>query len=288
LKILEDNQFRRPVYFAVTVSPDNKLNLDSYMRMDGLAFKVLPVKVSNRRVVDPEIMWTNLNEKFQYRNLNNPKVYYDDNTKSLLGNYRSAFLTLAQYHLTHYEKYKGMQVLNPETRAVEWQNSQERALQVLDRMNEVIPESVIPTDNFQFSMAIGQMYEQLGRPEELDKRLKMILSDKTYDLTPSMKIQFADFIETYRHQPAVAESLVQSLVQADPNFSEGTLWLSNFYARQGQYARGVEVLERWLTRKPEDQQAKAQLQQLKTLAQADSLAKASRSGSAPPDTASEK
>ncbi|MGH7452401.1 MAG: protein O-mannosyl-transferase family, partial [bacterium] len=264
LKILEDNQFRRPVYFAVTVSPDNKLNLDSYMRMDGLAFKVLPVKVSSRRVVDPEIMWTNLNEKFQYRNLNNPKVYYDDNTKSLLGNYRSAFLTLAQYHLTHYEKYKGLQVLNPETRAVEWQNSQERALQVLDRMNEVIPESVIPTDNFQFSMAIGQMYEQLGRAEELDKRLKMILIDQAYNLTPAMKIQFADFIETYRHQPAVAESLVQSLVKADPNFSEGTIWLSNFAARQGQYARGVEILERWLTRKPEDQQAKLQLQQLKT------------------------
>jgi predicted Zn-dependent protease len=137
-------------------------------------------------------------------------------------------------------------------------------------------------------MAIGQMYEQLGRPEELDKRLKMILSDKTYDLTPSMKIQFADFIETYRHQPAVAESLVQSLIKDDPNFSEGTLWLSNFYARQGQHARGIEILERWLTRKPEDQQAKAQLQQLKTLAQADSLAKAGRSASAPTDTASEK
>jgi predicted Zn-dependent protease len=181
-----------------------------------------------------------------------------------------------------------MQALNPETRAVEWQNSQERALQVLDRMNEVIPESVIPTDNFQFSMAIGQMYEQLGRPDELDKRLKVILRDQSYNLTPAMKIQFADFIETYRHQPAVAESLVQSLVTADPNFSEGTIWLSNYYARQGQYARGVETLERWLTRKPEDQQAKAQLQQLKTLAQADSLAKASRSGSAPTDTVSGK
>ncbi len=258
------------------------------MRMDGLAFKVLPVRVNNRRVVDPEIMWTNINEKFLYRNLNNPKVYYDDNTKSLLGNYRSAFLTLAQYHLTHYENYKGLQAMNPESRAVEWQNSKERALQVLDRMNEVMPETVIPPDNFQLSMAIGQMYEQLGRPEELDKRLQMILSDKKYDLTPSIKIQFADFIETYRHQPAVAESLVQALVKADPNFGEGTVWLGNFYARQGQYARGAEIVERWLTRKPEDQQARQQLQQLKTLARADSLVKASRSQNAPADTASGK
>ncbi|MDZ7345039.1 MAG: DUF2723 domain-containing protein, partial [candidate division KSB1 bacterium] len=145
LKILEDTQFRRPIYFAVTVSPENKVNLDSYMRMDGLAFKVLPVKVS-RRLVDPEIMWTNLNEKFLYRNLDNPTVYYDDNTKSLLGNYRSAFLTLAQHHISRYEKHKDTQVLNPETRAWEWQNDRDRALQALDRMAEVIPESVIPPD----------------------------------------------------------------------------------------------------------------------------------------------
>jgi predicted Zn-dependent protease len=116
----------------------------------------------------------------------------------------------------------------------------------------------------------------------------MIINDQSYNLTPAMKIQFADFIETYRRQPAVAESLVQALVKSDPNFSEGTFWLSSFYSRQGKYARSIEMLERWLTRKPEDQQARAQLQQLKTLAQADSLAKASRSGSAPTDTASGK
>ncbi|MDZ7290888.1 MAG: DUF2723 domain-containing protein [candidate division KSB1 bacterium] len=279
LRILEDNKFRRPVYFAVTVSPENKLNLDSYMRMDGLAFKVLPVKL-NRRIVNPEIMWANLSEKFKYRNLNNPGVYYDDNTINLLGNYRSAFLTLAQFHLARYEKSKAIQVLNPETRAWEWQNDKDRALQVVQRMDEVMPESVIPTSNVGLTVAIGQMYEQLGHPEELDRRLKMVLTDKSFNLTPSMKIQIADFIESYRHQPAVAESVVQSLVQQDPTFGEGMIWLSGFYARQGgQYARAVEILERWLTRKPDDQQAKLQLQQLRTLAHADSIARATRSSS---------
>jgi hypothetical protein len=286
LKILEDNQFRRPVYFAVTVSPENKLNLDPYMRMDGLAFKVLPVK-TNRRIVDPEIMWANLNEKFLYRNLNNPEVYYDDNTKSLLGNYRSAFLTLGQYHLVRYEKFKGIQVLNPETRAWEWQNDRDRALQVLDRMSEVIPESVIPTDNFSLSLAIGQMYEQLGRPEELDNRLKVILTDKSFNLTPGMRLQFADYIEASRDQPAVAESLVRTLVDKDPNYGEGVLWLSRFYARQQQYERGIENLQRWLTRKPEDQQAQSLLKQMQALARADSLAKAGPTDGSPSDTTGE-
>jgi len=289
LKILEDNQFRRPVYFAVTVSPDNKLNLDNYMRMDGLAFKVLPVKLGNRRIVDPQLMWANISEKFQYRNLNNPEVYYDDNTKSLLGNYRSAFLTLAQYHAGNYDKYKDkpLQSYDPETRAWTWQNDKERALQVLDRMNEVIPETVIPTGNFQLNLAIGQMYEQLDKPEELDKRLRALAKDKSLNLTPAMKVQLADYVESYFHRPAIAESLVQSLVKEDPNFGEGVIWLGGYYGRRGNYARGVEILQQWSNRKPEDQQAKTQLEQLKMLAQADSLARAGRAV-APADTASKK
>jgi len=289
LRILQENKFRRPVYFAVTVSPDNKLNLDNYMRMDGLAFKVLPVKLGNRRLVDPQLMWTNISEKFQYRNLNNPKVYYDDNTKSLLGNYRSAFLTLAQYHVGNYDKYKDrpLQSYDPETRAWTWQNDKERALQVLDRMNEVIPEDVIPTGNFQLNLAIGQMYEQLDKPEELDKRLRALAKDKTLNLTAAMKVQLADYVESYFHRPAIAESLVQSLVKEDPNFGEGVIWLSGYYGRQGNYARGVETLQQWVNRKPEDQQAKTQLDQLKMLVQADSLARAGRA-IVPPDTASKK
>lgn len=290
LKILQDNQFRRPVYFAVTVSPDNKLNLDSYMRMDGLAFKILPVKINNRRIVDPQLMWTNLNEKFLYRNLNNPKVYYDDNTKSLLGNYRSAFLTLAQYHAGNYEKYKDrpLQAYDPENRAWTWQNDKERAVQVLDRMNEVIPESVIPTGNFQLNLAIGQMYEQLGKPAELDKRLRTLSNDAALGLTPAMKVQLADYVESYFHRPAIAESLVQDLVKADPNFGEGAMWLSAFYGRQGNYRRGIEILEQWLKKQPQDQQAKSQLEQLKMLAQADSLARAGRPAGSPADTVGKK
>jgi len=289
LRILQDNQFRRPIYFAVTVSPDNKLNLDNYMRMDGLAFKVLPVKLGNRRIVDPQLMWTNISEKFLYRNLNNPKVYYDDNTKSLLGNYRSAFLTLAQYHVGNYEKNKGkpLQAFDPETRGWSWQNDKERALQVLDRMNEVIPEPVIPTGNFQLNLAIGQMYDQLDKPEELDKRLRALAADQAPNMTPQMKVQLADYVESYFHRPAIAESLVQSLVKADPNFGDGVVWLSGYYERQGNYARGLEILQQWVKRNPEDQQAKTQLEQLKMLAQADSLARAGRTVT-PVDTASKK
>ncbi|MGH7496841.1 MAG: protein O-mannosyl-transferase family [bacterium] len=250
LKILQDNQFRRPVYFAVTVSPDNKINLDPYMRMDGLAFRVMPGVKVDRRLVEPDLMWTNVNEKFLYRNLDNPEVYNDDNITSLLQNYRSAFLHLTQFHLSRREN--------------------DLALRALDRMSQVMPETVIPTNDFRISEAIGLMYSQAGRPQELDKRYRQIVTREFTNLDEQQKLQFADYFD-YRGQSVLAESLVQDLIEQKPDFGEGYLWLGKYYDKQRRYDAGVEVVNRWLAKRPEDRNAQTLLAQLRTFARADSL-----------------
>ncbi len=249
LKILQDNQFRRPVYFAVTVSPENKIGLDPYLRMDGLAFRVMPIR-NDRRLLEPELMWTNISEKFLYRNLNNPKIYYDDNITSLLQNYRSAFLHLAQFHLGRNEKAE--------------------ALRALDRMGEVMPEAVIPTSDLRVSEAIGYMYLQAGRPEELDRRYRDYLKREYKNLADDEKLGFADLFD-YRGKPALAESLVQELIEQNPNYAQGYYWLGRFYTKQREAAKGLAVLNRWLTKRPGDQEATTQLQQLRALANMDSI-----------------
>ncbi|HDZ10767.1 MAG TPA: DUF2723 domain-containing protein, partial [Bacteroidetes bacterium] len=91
LNIMMADNWRKPIYFAVTVSDKNKVGLNPYLRMDGMAFRVIPFKgieISAHRLRE------NLFHKFLFRNLNNPKVYLDYKTKGLLINYRSAFLRL--------------------------------------------------------------------------------------------------------------------------------------------------------------------------------------------------
>jgi hypothetical protein len=63
--------------------------------------------------------------------------------------------------------------------------------------------------------------------------------------------------------------------------------LSGYYARRGDFARGSDMLQQWLKRRPDDQQAKSQLEQLKIMAQADSMAKTTRPVNSP-DTTSKK
>ena len=35
LRIINDNNWQRPIYFGVTVSPTSMLNLDDYLQMEG-------------------------------------------------------------------------------------------------------------------------------------------------------------------------------------------------------------------------------------------------------------
>ncbi len=143
LNIIGANNWQKPIYFAVTVSDQNKLNLDSYLRMDGLDFKLVPFKVER---VDAERLERNLTEVFQYRNLNNPDVYFNDNIIGLLQNYRAAYLRLAHVYLTDREH--------------------DALVRILKKMEEVMPFEVIPAPDVRLPLQVGQYYQFAGHPEE--------------------------------------------------------------------------------------------------------------------------
>jgi hypothetical protein len=168
LHILAENNFRKPVYFAATVPPDNMVGLQAYLSMEGLAFRVIPVK-SPTGIVVPEIMQAKLFEEFRYRNLTNPKVYFDDDSLALLTNYRTAFLRLAHHYQTKGEN--------------------EMTLAVLDKMSALMPEEVVPPLDPNLSLAIGQPYHAAGRPEELKKRLKLMNPNDRQAVEPRQRLR---------------------------------------------------------------------------------------------------
>lgn len=199
LNIIYANQWRKPVAFAVTVSDDNKINLDPYLRMDGLAFKLVPV---NGEVLASEKLHKNLTEVFKYRGLDDPSVYYDDNVVGLLQNYRAAYLRLAQEYLMNKQN--------------------DKVIEVLDQMEKVIPEKVIPVPDYRLSMRIGQLYDFAGRTDEFVRRGKEILKSQP-------------------DNPMVVGYLVASL------------------SRTGDHKTAVEMLEDWVKRHPDDDEARARL-----------------------------
>lgn len=152
--IIRTNNWQRPVYFAVTVSPDSKIGLDEYLWMDGLAWRLKPAKVSSGDIgLHPHIMEANLMPEnvapskepqygYLFRGLNDTTIYFDENVRRLTMNYRYSFIRLA----LHYQTV---------------QNNFDRGKQVLARMESLLPRSVIPMD-WRLMADLMSIYQRFG------------------------------------------------------------------------------------------------------------------------------
>jgi hypothetical protein len=232
LNLLSANQWEHPVYFAVTVARSNMLSeLYDYMRMDGLVFKVVPFK--NWRI-EPELLEQKLTEVYQYRGLDNPKVYFDNNIIGLLQNYRSAFFQLITYYLG--------------------EDNQEKAQELVKIMEEKTPASIIPFTN---------------RRYELIKESLLMLDDSvSLDSIDLSKYSDTDLFELGRNLFSYdrlnkAQILLENAFELNPENAGALSYLINIYERSGQNEKLTHVLEEWLIRRPNDTGAKTKLAEIK-------------------------
>ena len=211
LQIINDTRWKYPIYFAVTVSPSNKLGLDNYLTMEGLTFKLNDHKVDN---IDPDKMYDylmtelgdstwhndfsqissipgnsdpgtlNWSDKYQpgylFRNLGNEDVHFNDQIIRLLQNYRSAYLQLAVHHYYNYQNLKGSKETKEEA-----ESERKTVLAVLDQMSLNLPEKMIPIPSNDLYYQIGHIYSQVGQQDrfrsilhELSAREGTSLNDK--------------------------------------------------------------------------------------------------------------
>lgn len=100
LHMLRENRWLRPVYFANTVSNSGQLGLEDYFQFEGKAFRVVPKKRNSGPFgfVDPDVHAQRL-EKFKFENWDSPDVYFDENIRRMLGNYRYSFSQLADAYM---------------------------------------------------------------------------------------------------------------------------------------------------------------------------------------------
>ncbi|RAK63956.1 glycosyltransferase family 117 protein [Hymenobacter edaphi] len=134
LDILAANNWQRPVYFSAYMSPSEYAGLEPYMQLEGLAYRVLPLQNPAPQAeqrgeigyVARELLFDSLMRKFSYRNLTNPRVYYDESQRRIVGAYREQFARLAQayYH----------------------DGNPAKARQVVDRCLRVMPDDTVPFD----------------------------------------------------------------------------------------------------------------------------------------------
>lgn len=146
LDLINTNQWERPIYFSNTSLQTIGLELENWVVQEGTAYRLLPLKNPNpnMELVNTALMWDKLMNKFYFRQLNNPKVYYAEEYTRLIQNHRASFNSLAQALLA--------------------EDQPEKARKVLLRSLEVMPDRAVVYDATS-AMSVGLLLKS-GLPQE--------------------------------------------------------------------------------------------------------------------------
>lgn len=76
LDIIANNLWERPIYFAVSVSPDAHLGLTNYLQLEGLSYRIVPVFNNDQYTgyMATDIMLDNVMTKFQWGGVERKKM----------------------------------------------------------------------------------------------------------------------------------------------------------------------------------------------------------------------
>jgi len=164
LDIIAHNNWKRPIYFSITTGNDAYINLEDYFQLEGLAYRLVPIKVRKEAVrlagmqitgrVYSKAMFDHLMNKFKWGNMKDSTVYLDETNLRMTMNMRNNFVRLAN--------------------ALEAEGKKDSAVKVLDRCMEVMPESSVPYDYF--VLLIAESYYNAGATAKANKIMARLIT----------------------------------------------------------------------------------------------------------------
>jgi tetratricopeptide (TPR) repeat protein len=174
LNMLSNNKdWSRPIYFATTVPREQYVRLDSFLRQDGIAYRLMPyntgidydadtIDTSKGKLdVDSDILYENLMHKYRWGNLDQPGLYLDENARKMALVFRMQFGQL------------GTLLIN--------EGKKDKAKEVLDYGLKVLPDYNLPYDYYSTN-EIANDYYQLGEIEKAKKIYDALVSNSIKNL----------------------------------------------------------------------------------------------------------
>ncbi len=241
LHLLKVNDWKRPIYFAVTVSGENKVGLEDYFLMQGLLYKILPVKVASLAkendnigevpeasvFIDISRSAALLNSVYQFRSIHDPEVYKDPNTHKLLNNFAAAFSFLGRAYIG--------------------KNKMDKAIQCYEEARGFAQRPA------RFDYLISTLYAQQGDYSMADSFLGQYMDNlgSEGNSDPSLFLQRAALAFSEGDTQRAVNYLEESINQ-DPSYRTGYHQLYRLYEALDMPEEAEDVLGRLHERFPED------------------------------------
>jgi hypothetical protein len=220
--ILATNNWKRPIYFAITVGDDAYMDLQDYFQIEGLTYRLVPIKNNNydgqtgRVLIDK--MYDNLMNKFHWGGMETPGIYMDENNIRMTMNLRNNFARLAEELLKYNEK--------------------EKALKVLDKCMMVMPKENIPYNYFM--LPIVECYYKAGETTKGNKLAQELADIYTDDMQFYLTLKGKDS-ESVDNEKQQCMGVLQRILMMTKQYKQDALNKkieSDFTKFSTQYTRG--------------------------------------------------
>jgi hypothetical protein len=160
LDILANNDWKRPIYF-VTGYHGDALGLEEYFQLEGLAYRLVPIRSQNKSWleygrIDTDILYDNVMNKFVWRGAKEKGVDIDYNHKRTL--------------LVVKARYNHARLAN----ALVGEGKNEKAIEVLDHCMEIFPVEKLSWD--MYSPDIIEAYYKAGAVEKASSLTRKMTS----------------------------------------------------------------------------------------------------------------
>jgi len=202
LDMLNNNRdWSRPIYFAITVSPEQYLRLEPYFRQDGVAYRLVPYITRENSDVDTDILYDNLMHKYRWGNLETPGVYLDENAMRMAKTFRSLFGKLARYLIA--------------------EGKTEKAKEVLDYGLKVLPQYNVPYDLYSYEIA--SLYYKLGDINKAREIYDVLVNSSLKNLRWYSRLNtqmYAESLDEIRREFLNLGDLLQNYKQINPEAFE--------------------------------------------------------------------
>lgn len=195
MDFMAGNNWNRPLYYAVTVPGSTYIGLEDFYILEGMAFRVSPVRIDKPApgetgMIDTREMYDKMMNSFRWGNAAEKGVYLDENNRRLFDVFRRQFGRLAK--------------------ALAIEGDTVKAIAAAEKGISLVPESKMPFDYF--STDLGEALAMAGRKDEAEKFLSDIADNalaslnfiaglpegKTYGLDYNIGVPLQALYEVYK------------------------------------------------------------------------------------------
>ncbi len=278
INIVDANKWRKPIYFAVTVSDDNLMGLGPYLQMQGLAYRLMPHVVAESDRLDIARTVHLLDNVYRFRGLGDGSAQLNDTSEKLLSNYAASYIQIAlsmrRPLIRMKEEIDRLRTMLPATDTLKADATKDSLKAELEKQEKLYKDSLnLVLDKLQqcISMMPADWRPRVLRHEILmthdmsDEAEKAMRQALTVD--PDNKDYMRYYVQALEKngkKKEAAEILKKLLSdESDPWFAYASL--AKTYEDMGMFDSAIAVMQQFVSTHPGDRRASSYIEQLKKL-----------------------